>query len=94
MKSLHVPATACPTCKAPLDAVSSVEGVTDLKNGDLTVCVYCGTLLTFVITRTDFQIVKMTYEEFRSLNPYQRALLRRLQDEVHKINARKRRERH
>lgn len=42
-----VDSQACPVCVTPLDAAINVSGKAGPQDGDLTICIYCTTVLRF-----------------------------------------------
>lgn len=47
MNSTRVPESHCPTCAKLLDSATSVSDASTPEPGDLSICFYCATLLTF-----------------------------------------------
>ena len=58
--------TTCPKCKSALDAATNVESPKlQPKAGDVTVCLYCSSILIY---KTDFLLRKATKADLRKLN--------------------------
>lgn len=47
METTHLDPTPCPSCGKKLDAATAVSEAARPKDGDLTVCFYCGSILVF-----------------------------------------------
>lgn len=64
MKSFQIGKIHCPKCKVLLDGATNTQGEIGPRGGDLTICVYCSTLLKF---DDNIQLVIMSDEEFNKL---------------------------
>ena len=69
----RVAASTCPSCARELDAVTglSTDRFVKPKPGDLTLCLYCGTFLTF---NWKLKLECANYEQIASVDSDMRAL--------------------
>lgn len=74
----------CPACGACNDRCTNASGKDKPTSGDLTVCVYCGTVSVFTGPRLTLR--KITDAEFEALDPEERRLLRRAQEVVKELD--------
>lgn len=56
----------CPKCGAFLDGASTPKGEVEPQDGDLSICVYCATILLFKV-RDELEIHQMGYDQFKEL---------------------------
>lgn len=83
---MRVKESPCPTCGKMLDGAGMVgsggrksekwDPIFAPKPGDVTVCVYCGTLAIF---GAELQLTEMTETQFLELAPTERRMLRTIQ---------------
>lgn len=78
-------ATQCPDCGKVLDAAKSADGDRAPKPDDLSVCLYCGSILQF---DAGMSLVALTPTELRRLDPEDRAKAKYFQAEIRERNAR------
>ena len=68
MSTIRLPKwLSCPKCKTSQDSFTSTENVKQLKDGDLCVCAYCGSINEF---KTD-NFVSVTKEKLKELRDKQ-----------------------
>lgn len=76
MRTTRLPAGACPACRRPMDAATSVDSEVRPKAGDLSLCGACGAFLVF---RDDLTVRAIREDEWQALPQHVRAEMFRLQ---------------
>lgn len=74
---MRLPPTSCPGCNAKLDAATHGRQATP-KEGDITVCLYCASVLTFVLQDEHLRVKVASADYLSGLPPGVRRELVRL----------------
>lgn len=82
---INGPSPRCPKCAKILDGWSSVGHENMPKDGDVTLCAYCRTLLTFRITNGVASFQYLLPSEFEALPRSTRMELRRAQHAIEQL---------
>ncbi len=69
MYTTRVKETHCKSCYHKIDAHSPIEGEHKPQKGDLSVCMYCGTICTF---DDELNLIALTNEEKQFLQTHER----------------------
>lgn len=64
-RTFDTPGLVCPVCHTELDAATNVEDDQAPKPGDVTICVYCATVMEF----TEGGLRIMSQEELDAVHP-------------------------
>jgi len=75
---LRVPAT-CPACAHVLDGFTALEDRPELQDGDMSICIYCATIIRIEVNAERIALHEATPEEFLEMTAAQRGLLKRAQ---------------
>lgn len=70
MNSFHLKSVNldCPTCKTHLDGASSGESFNQPQQGDLSICIYCGSMLEFDGEGESLGFRELTKEDLEKLS--------------------------
>ena len=74
LATTRTPSVRCPACGHVLDAATSTEGDHAPAPGDLSVCAYCATVLTF---DDGLRVEVLPQEQLDALRPEERAAVLR-----------------
>jgi len=75
---LRCPIT-CPKCGELLDGFTALEDRPELRDGDMSICIYCATILRIAVNAERVTLHEATPEEFLDMTAAQRGLLKRAQ---------------
>lgn len=79
LETYRVPAGTCPGCERKADGAASIEGKGAPSEGDLTVCIGCGTILAY---GPHMRLRRVTAEELAALHPQTAEDLKRVRRAV------------
>ena len=71
----RTPTSGCPVCGTTLDAASGIATARAPEPGDVSVCLYCGTMLTWAEDMALVQIDPTTWAEIQRDKPALAAML-------------------
>jgi len=75
---IPIPVT-CPKCGETIDGFTALEDRPELRDGDMSICIYCATILRIAVNAERVTLHEATPEEFLDMTAAQRGLLKRAQ---------------